>query len=118
MKKAYSIVVTDLYEHNMGTMETRTCAGVFVDKERATSKMQAIAIKKFEDLDFPMTDGSEEAATNLSVLCNSWNSKNAHVSKGNEWNYFNALNVPLEDIEELWDNERFYIEILEADLYE
>lgn len=118
MKKAYSIVVTDLYEHNMGTMETRTCAGVFVDKERATSKMQAIAIKKFEDLDFPMTDGSEEAATNLSVLCNSWNRKSKQVDKANDWNYFNAMNVPLEYIDDLWDSERFYIEILEADLYE
>lgn len=118
MKKAYSIVVTDLYEHNMGTMETRTCAGVFVDKERATSKMQAIAIKKFEDLDFPMTDGSEEAATNLSVLCNSWNRKSAKIDKANDWNYFNAMNVPLEYIDDLWDSERFCIEILEADLYE
>ena len=119
MKKVYTVIVTDLYEHNMGTMETRKCLGVYIDIESAVFYMHKEAIKKLEELDFPMTGDSNEAKEHMAILHKSWiGALRKGVSKANSWNYFNVMNVDLPEIDELWDSERFYIEIFETDLYE
>lgn len=111
MNKANVYVVSylDIYEHNIGTFRTLTAPKVCWSLEEAQEEMKAMARKGLADLEFEMDGDSEEAILNrdrfervftLSVF------KDANEMK------FDALWFPHPDIDELWESERFIIEIL------
>lgn len=111
MNKANVYVVSylDIYEHNIGTFRTLTAPKVCWSLEEAQEEMKAMARKGLADLEFEMDGDSEEAILNrdrfervftMSVF------KDANEMK------FDALWFPHPDIDELWESERFIIEIL------
>jgi hypothetical protein len=115
MSKTDVYVVThlDIYEHNMGTYRTLTAPKVCWSLEEAQEEMRAMAKQCLADLDFEMDDDSEEAILNRDRFEKVFTMpvfKDANEMK------FDAMWFPHPDIEELWDSERFIIEILPSSI--
>jgi hypothetical protein len=115
MSKTDVYVVThlDIYEHNMGTYRTLTAPKVCWSLEEAQEEMRALAKQCLADLDFEMDDDSEEAILNRDRFEKVFTMPVFEDANGMK---FDAMWFPHPDIEELWDSERFIIEILPSSI--
>lgn len=111
MSKTNVYVVThlDIYEHNMGTFRTLTAPKVCWSLEEAQEEMKALARKGLAALDFEMDGDSEEAVLNRDRFEKVFTMPAFKEANGMK---FDVMWFPHPDIEELWESERFIIEIL------
>ena len=105
----YVVSYLGIYEHNIDTFHTLTVPKVCWSLEEAQEDMKAMARKGLTHLGFEMDGDSEEAILNRDRFERVYTLpvfKDANEMK------FDALWFPHPGIEELWESERFIIEIL------
>lgn len=111
MNKTNVFVVshTTICEHNLGTLRTLTAPKVCWTLEEAQAEMKALAKRCLDELGYEMFGNIGEVELNCDRLERAFQSK--AFKEANEMK-FDAMWFPHPDIDELWDSDRFIIEIL------
>lgn len=105
----YVVSKLEICEHNMGTFRTLSAPEVCGSLEEALVEMKALARKGLVALGYEMDGASEEAILNRDRFEKVFTMPVFTDANGMK---FDAMWFPHPDIEELYDSDRFIIEIL------